>query len=326
MDLDISCNTPSLFFSQLAASFNAEIVDGRFEVPSQYGEGYARFVTLEEGLMFSVYEMKLKDAVFHERQKKQDWNHFGLSCSYATDSIQKWINNKWADLDRHSSNGLFLLSPDIQTKFRVPANTPVSQLVIIFTKDWLEKNLLQGRPSMLLDYIQQEKSFCFYEGLHLEMRRLADKILAIDYDQALTGIYLKSYILEFLGHFIEKIESGDRKELSFQRIGDQDVERIFYVKKQLEDRYSKAPAIEDLAKEAGMSRSKLQKLFKHVMGQSIYQYVLRIKMLEAQKLLDSGRYSVSEVGYKIGYSNLSHFTDAFKKQFGLNPKAYLHQK
>ncbi|WP_155897788.1 helix-turn-helix domain-containing protein, partial [Bacteroides pyogenes] len=34
-------------------------------------------------------------------------------------------------------------------------------------------------------------------------------------------------------------------------------------------------------------------------------------------------YSVSEVGYKVGYANLSHFTEAFRKYHRIKPKQYL---
>jgi AraC-like DNA-binding protein len=77
-----------------------------------------------------------------------------------------------------------------------------------------------------------------------------------------------------------------------------------------------------LADTVGFSDSKLQKSFKQVFGKSIYQYALYEKMLVAQKMLKSKKYSVSEVGYELGYSNLSHFTKAFKNQFGVNPKTY----
>ncbi|MCK9340111.1 MAG: hypothetical protein PHX50_15820 [Massilibacteroides sp.] len=39
-------------------------------------------------------------------------------------------------------------------------------------------------------------------------------------------------------------------------------------------------------------------------------------------MLDRKRYSVSEVGYQIGYFNLSHFSKAFYTEFGINSKTY----
>ena len=101
------------------------------------------------------------------------------------------------------------------------------------------------------------------------------------------------------------------------------VENIFKVKKLIMNNFADIPNIAFLAKEATMNERKMQKCFKQIFGESIYQYALSIKMKEAQKLLETKKYSVSEVGYKVGYSNLSHFTEKFKKHFSINPKAYL---
>ena len=43
----------------------------------------------------------------------------------------------------------------------------------------------------------------------------------------------------------------------------------------------------------------------------------------AKKLLVEGKYNVNEVSLKLGYSTASHFIAAFKKRFGLTPRAYM---
>ena len=98
---------------------------------------------------------------------------------------------------------------------------------------------------------------------------------------------------------------------------------IFLYSSLLRNNVVKISSISFLAKNAGMNERKMQKCFKQIFGESIYQYALTIKMKEAQKLLETKKYSVSEVGYNVGYSNLSHFTEKFKKHFGTNPKAFL---
>jgi AraC-like DNA-binding protein len=45
-------------------------------------------------------------------------------------------------------------------------------------------------------------------------------------------------------------------------------------------------------------------------------------MQEAARLLQSKQFSVSEVGYQLGFSNLSHFSRTFEKHVGMKPKKY----
>jgi AraC-like DNA-binding protein len=46
-------------------------------------------------------------------------------------------------------------------------------------------------------------------------------------------------------------------------------------------------------------------------------------MQKAKMMLLSGNYSIKDVGYTLGYSNLSNFTLAFKKEFGQLPSEVL---
>jgi AraC-like DNA-binding protein len=49
-------------------------------------------------------------------------------------------------------------------------------------------------------------------------------------------------------------------------------------------------------------------------------------MQEAARLLRVRRLSVSEVGYALGFSNLSHFSRLFEQHIGLKPKKYAMQQ
>ena len=75
------------------------------------------------------------------------------------------------------------------------------------------------------------------------------------------------------------------------------------------------PTIKELSRKVAMSDSKLKKIFKSVYGLPIYEYFQKHRMQKARLMLLSGNYSIKDVGYTLGYSNLSNFTLAFKKEF-----------
>jgi AraC-like DNA-binding protein len=45
-------------------------------------------------------------------------------------------------------------------------------------------------------------------------------------------------------------------------------------------------------------------------------------MQEAARLLKEQHLTVSEVGYRVGFTNLSHFSRVFERHLGLKPKKY----
>lgn len=83
------------------------------------------------------------------------------------------------------------------------------------------------------------------------------------------------------------------------------------------------PTIDWLAKQVGLNHSKLKKGFKQIFGKSIYAYYLTERMNKAKQLLTEN--SVTETAIMLGYSNISHFSSAFRKQFGVLPKEMRRQ-
>lgn len=80
--------------------------------------------------------------------------------------------------------------------------------------------------------------------------------------------------------------------------------------------------IKELALAAHMSPTKLKRLFKQIFGDSIFSYYQQFRMQEAALLLMAEKLSVSAVGYRMGFTNLSHFSRIFKAHIGMNPKHY----
>ena len=104
-----------------------------------------------------------------------------------------------------------------------------------------------------------------------------------------------------------------------------DVFLLMEVEKAMVDDFSKAPpTIEELARRFSVGTSKLKRQFKQVYGIPIYEYYQKYRMEKAKDLLLSGGFAVKEVGYRLGYQNLSNFANAFKKEFGVLPSEVVH--
>ena len=110
----------------------------------------------------------------------------------------------------------------------------------------------------------------------------------------------------------------DKDELNGLHIDD--YERLLKIKERLLMSFEQKISIEELANDFGVSLSKLKRDFKTLFDTSVYQFYTQAKMDEAYRRLKTGEFSVSEVGYDLGYQNISKFSQMFKKVKGINPK------
>jgi AraC family transcriptional regulator len=65
------------------------------------------------------------------------------------------------------------------------------------------------------------------------------------------------------------------------------------------------------------------KLFKQSTGQSPYQYVVEARVRKAKELLTTGKFTIGEAAFQVGFVDQSHLTLHFKRVFGLPPKTLL---
>jgi AraC-like DNA-binding protein len=57
-----------------------------------------------------------------------------------------------------------------------------------------------------------------------------------------------------------------------------------------------------------------------------WNFLQRNRLEQAREMLKTGTFSVKQVGINIGFSNLSNFAKAFRKEFGMLPKEILKSR
>ena len=81
-------------------------------------------------------------------------------------------------------------------------------------------------------------------------------------------------------------------------------------------------SVEKFALEIGMSRSSLFLKLKSITGQSTSEFIRTIRLKRAAKFIESGKYSITEIIYMVGFSDPKYFRTCFKKHFGSTPSSY----
>ena len=78
----------------------------------------------------------------------------------------------------------------------------------------------------------------------------------------------------------------------------------------------------DLAQSVGLGASRLEHLFKSEARISIRDFVRERRLSEAAVMLRTTEERISTICYAVGFSDVSNFSHAFKKRFGVSPVAY----
>ncbi|HHY48048.1 MAG TPA: helix-turn-helix domain-containing protein [Firmicutes bacterium] len=93
---------------------------------------------------------------------------------------------------------------------------------------------------------------------------------------------------------------------------------VRYMRKNLMKRIT----LDDVAEASDVSASHLSHLFKEEMGCTVMDYLTRIRIEEAKRLMCDPRLNVSIVAEMVGYGDPAHFSKAFKRVEGISPSDY----
>jgi AraC family transcriptional regulator len=100
-------------------------------------------------------------------------------------------------------------------------------------------------------------------------------------------------------------------------------EKLLHAVEYIQDQLNADLAVSGIAQAVGLSPDHFTKLFKKSTGQSPHQYVVQARVRKAKELLTTGKFTISEAAYHVGFVDQSHLTRHFKRIFGLPPKKLL---
>jgi len=85
------------------------------------------------------------------------------------------------------------------------------------------------------------------------------------------------------------------------------------------DHYTESIGVDDLAAVAGFSRFHFSRLFKQSEGLSPGEYIIRHRLREATRLLQTTDLPLKAVAQRCGFADANYFGKAFRKVFGVSP-------
>ena len=313
------------YMAKLSVDFDVPLVnENMLKIPPEKGSGFIKNIFFEDDFCIRYYHFSLKNSIsfnwFYDTESDESLYKLMFTCSPSADATGDSIYFDEPECLMKSSTILY--AADFDSAEMIPANTWITKVGLIFTKDWLEENFLDAsykitesikllnkshRPSFMVEVMDQS-----YYSIVNEMAREMDKDI-------FPVIHIKTKSLVLLNTFLNKVVSANE----FDEAGQKSLyyDTILKVEQRLKQfLLTTMPSIAQLSSEFNMSPSTLQRHFKLVYGKNIYQYYLEQKLSIGREMISSKKKTISEVAYMLGYNKINSFSKVFKKYFGMLPK------
>lgn len=153
-------------------------------------------------------------------------------------------------------------------------------------------------------------------GLYLRQRLLMDYAAT----ERPSPLYVHEEALGILGRAIDlghAARDGRPPVSTCRRAGDR--EATEHIRHQLALNFDRPVRLDRLAEGLGWSTFRLCRTFRRECGTTVYRYLQRIRLRAALDTLLDTRRSLVEIALDTGFSHQSHFTEAFRREFGVPP-------
>ena len=222
--------------------------------------------------------------------------------------------------------GILFATPKIPYRY-TPQVKEQSGFFCVFTKEFLSKS----KTGLLIDDLpiyQPNSDFVYQlnDEQYLEMKvifKKMDRELSSDY--AFKYDLLRNYVLELIhtGQKLKPMESTAGTTNAASRISSlfiELLERQFPIESDTQVIQFKTPI--DFAKALGIHINHLNKVLKETTGRSTTEIINGRIAEEAKILLKQTKWNVSEIAFTLGFDEVAHFSNFFKKHTTLSPLKY----
>ncbi|NEP19134.1 MAG: helix-turn-helix transcriptional regulator [Leptolyngbya sp. SIO4C1] len=305
-------------------------LDVTYKFDARISNGQRRKVYLREGLSLRTDIHQIRDSLrvnFPERICNNIYFRFSLSgqgqelfASRPNEALSPCVAGKY----RIVSNGLQpqMIGDYLDTK-------PYSFLGVYFCPSVLYPFVpsTDGKLPKNLQHLvrsSSEEAYVRSGNIQLMMATVLQQILHCPYHGMIKRAYLESKAIELVALVLDHEIAIQQEDIKKDTLKPEQLERVHYAREILLRDLRNPPSLEELAHQAGLNDFLLKRGFRQAFGTTVFGELRSHRLEMAKQLLAEQNISVAEVAHQIGYASVTSFTKAFKRQFGLSPRA--HQK
>lgn len=315
--------------ADLAQQMDAKLSNNTLVIPEEIGKGYIKNITLSSGLHCLLSNFILNQDLYMQRSRTgEEFYVLRIDEVFISDTLMVKIDNDYIWENKQERASVFLSSSLFDFAYLATAGSTIKSINVLITRKWLAQYLnIKSLDNLLQKYLELKTRSFNFAPFDIDYRNLFSEVMD-ENDLPMRRFIIENRIMlmveKFLNQLYQKLHQLDEAEKV--HLSHDEVKRLMEVESYLvKDLSTPPPPISFLSRVAAMSATTLKNKFKKLYGKNLYEYFQTSRMHKAKVLLMSHKYSIREIGNLLGYSNLSNFASAFKKEFKKLP-SQLHLK
>jgi AraC-like DNA-binding protein len=303
-------------FQQLDTLTSLDVV---YEYPELLGKGYVRDLELREGLEINILDVHIRDRLRIINSERFE----GLSFHFHI--LGKHKDKLTTLCDRQFA----LYGSGLASK---ETNDGLAQQQALEVEINLAPEILRSfignedgeLPSALQHLIRSSdrERYTRVADLNPAIENVLWQIIRCPYHSLTKRMFLEGKVLELVSLVLEQEIEICSEKRNFQLLKAGTLERIYYAKTLLLRNLHHPPSLNELAQQVQLNECTLKQGFRQEFGTTVFKYLHDYRLQQAQQLLQMGNMNITKLAQAVGFANRSYFALAFKKRFGVNPKAY----
>ncbi|MFL9981721.1 helix-turn-helix domain-containing protein [Paraburkholderia sediminicola] len=242
-----------------------------------------------------------------------------MTLGSGAEHLERNLDGRWESADLRVGDVWFVPPVPISWRWRSISDEPLSTVHLHLERSLIDSvadqmELGGSRELSLGDAMQ------FHDPLIAEMLGALHRAAG---DPADSRLYVDALAHALAAHLLQNYSRGRHAEAGLaphpERLVPRRIRRVTdYIRTNL----AADLAISELAAQAGLSSFHFARVFRRETGETPHQFVTRLRLEEAARLLRATDQPVLQISLAVGFENASHFSVQFKRGYGVTPLAY----
>ncbi|RXZ81033.1 AraC family transcriptional regulator [Paenibacillaceae bacterium] len=300
--------------AHLNRMYSADALEHQVKVPVEIGDGY-----WQRTRPLTAVELVLCDVRFHKQmvmssKEEEDSVVIGFCLG---DPIRWNVEGKKEEFGLASGEVSAFVSTEDSNCCEYDIHRHFQGLTLKLNRQIASLSMQHLPIDKVMKAFSEQKGQFYSSKMTPGMKQITHEIVHCRYTGDVKQIYLSAKVLELIALYFS--ESLLQKPLTLPDLSRTDLAALHRAKEILHANLLTPPGLGELSKQVCLNEYKLKKGFKELFGLPVHAYVIDLRLTAAYYMLEEGAMNITEAAYAVGFSKAGHFSEQFKRKYGMKP-------